>query len=316
MDKHIELNAIIGEEHEGQRLDKTLALLFPDFSRSQLKAWLEDGSITVDGKSLRPREKVKGGESILLNTTLEDRDNWEAQAIDLDIIYEDDDILVVNKPIGLVAHPGTGNSDSTLVNALLYHHPDLSCLPRGGLVHRLDKETSGLLVVAKTLAAHKHLIDQLQTREMGRKYVAIACGELTGGRKIDEPLGRHPTQRTKQAIVVDGKPAITHFRIGERFMGNTLINIKLETGRTHQIRVHLASINHPLLGDPLYGRRFSLPKKASAELIEALRAYRHQALHAKTLTLIHPTTNEEVSFEAPIPEDFQNLIELSSSVRE
>ena len=310
MNKHIQLTAVIPDEHQGQRLDKTLATLFSDFSRSQLKTWMDNGYVLVNGKAQKPRDKVLGGETVVIDALLEEREDWKGQALILTIIYEDDDILVINKPVGQVVHPAAGNADSTLVNALLYHHPDLACLPRAGLVHRLDKETSGLLVIAKTLSAHKHLVEQLQSREMGRRYIAIVCGTLTGGGKVNEPIGRHPLQRVKQAVVHNGKPAITHYRVVERFAEHTLIRVQLETGRTHQIRVHMAHVRHPLLGDPLYGRRFALPKKASEELILALRAFKHQALHAESLTLFHPSTLKEMTFEAPIPEDFQHLITL------
>lgn len=310
MEKDIRLTAEVPEDMAGVRVDKVMAQLFPDYSRSQLKTWLADGSATLNGARVKPKEKVLGSETIDINAVLAERENWEAQAMDLDIIYEDEAILVINKPVGLVAHPAAGNLENTLVNALLHHHADLSCLPRGGLVHRIDKETSGLLVVAKTLTAHKHLVEQLQSREMGREYVALVHGELTGGGKVDEPIGRHPTVRIKQAVVPDGKSAVTHFRLAERFAEHTLINLKLETGRTHQIRVHMAHIKHPLVGDPLYGRRFSIPKKASNELIAALQQFKHQALHAKTLTLVHPVSGETVSFEAAIPQDFQSLTAL------
>lgn len=308
MDKHITLSATIDETLTGTRLDKALALLFPDFSRSQLKQWIEEGAIEVNGQRLKPRDKVAGGEHVTVNATLVERENWIAQAIDLEVVYEDDAILVINKPVGLVAHPGAGNADSTLVNALLHHCPDLACLPRAGLVHRLDKETSGLLVVAKTLGAHKHLVDQLQSRSMGREYEAIVLGVLTGGGKVNQPIGRHPTQRTKQAVVPNGKPAVTHYRVIERFQEHTHIRLKLESGRTHQIRVHMAHIRHPLLGDALYGHRLKLPKRASQALIDTLRGFSHQALHAKKLTLIHPESLDEQCFEAPLPADFAEML--------
>lgn len=310
MRKSLSLSAAIPEEMAGSRLDQALAGLFPDYSRSRLQAWIRAGCVEVDGRRLRPRDRVEGGEQVRLRAELEANDNWEGQPIHLDIVHEDDALLVINKPAGLVVHPAAGNPDSTLVNALLHHAPELARVPRAGLVHRLDKDTSGLLVVARTLGAHTRLVEQLQARTMGREYEAVCVGVLTGGGKVDAPIGRHPVQRKRMAVVLNGKPAVTHYRVAERFRGHTRIRVRLETGRTHQVRVHMAHIRHPLLGDPVYGGRLQLPPGATEPLVEALRAFRRQALHAWRLSLIHPATGEAVSWEAPLPDDMVRLIEV------
>lgn len=310
MTQQINLQAEVPDSLAGQRLDQVAAELFPDYSRSRLQTWIKNGDLKVNGEVRKTRDKILGGEKLELQTELVADESWEPQAIALDIIYEDEHLLVINKPVGLVVHPGAGNADSTLLNALLHHCPELATLPRAGIVHRIDKDTTGLLVVAKTLKAHTSLVDQLQEKSAFREYEAIVCGVMTGGGKVDEPIGRHPTVRTKQAVTHSGKPAVTHYRVLERFRGHTHIRVQLETGRTHQIRVHMAHIRYPLLGDPLYGERLRLPKGATGELIEALRGFKRQALHARKLGVIHPATGEPIQWETPLPADFQTMLRI------
>lgn len=306
----INLQATVPFTEGGKRLDQVLVVLFPDYSRAKLQEWIKQALVTVDGQLKKPRDKVLGGETININVELPNQELWQAQAIPLDIVYEDEAILIINKPIGLVVHPAVGNPDNTLVNALLNHAPELAQVPRAGIVHRLDKDTSGLLVVAKTLPAHTHLVKQLQARTVKREYQAIVTGTLIAGGTIDAPIGRHPVQRQKMAVLDFGKPAITHYRVVERFPAHTRIKVLLETGRTHQIRVHMASIKHPIVGDLTYGGRLQLPKHASEELQQALREFKHQALHAQRLGLIHPVTNEYKEWHVSLPEDMQHLLEI------
>lgn len=292
----------------GKRLDQVLPLLFPDFSRSRLQQWIKQGLVTLDGKACRPRDKVSGGEKVDLEALLEDQVECRPQNIPLDLVYEDDQIIVVNKPVGLVVHPAPGNPDGTMQNALLYHDPELIQLPRAGIVHRLDKETSGLLVVARTVGAHRFLVEKLQAREFEREYHAIVTGVMTAGGTVDEPIGRHPIHRTRMAVVFNGKPAVTHYRVLERFRAHTYVKVKLETGRTHQIRVHLAHMRYPLVGDPVYSGRLRLPAGASEQLKDELRNFKRQALHARRLGLVHPGTGEYMEWEAPVPDDMESLL--------
>ncbi|MEE2731125.1 MAG: 23S rRNA pseudouridine(1911/1915/1917) synthase RluD [Pseudomonadota bacterium] len=310
MTQQIQLSAQVTDEQAGQRLDQVAAELFPDFSRSRLQAWIKRGELTVNGQTRKPREKVIGGESLTIDAELEPEQSWEPLPIDLDVVHEDEHLLLINKPAGLVVHPAAGNRDSTLLNALLHHAPELATLPRAGIVHRIDKDTTGLLVVAKTLKAHASLVSQLQEKTAFREYEAIVQGVMTGGGKVDEPIGRHPTQRTRQAVTHSGKPAVTHYRLIERFRAHTHIRVQLETGRTHQIRVHMAHIQYPLLGDPTYGGRLRIPKGATAELVEALRQFKRQALHARKLGVEHPATGEYCEWEVPLPEDFRDMIKV------
>lgn len=310
MTQQITLQAEVTSDLLGARLDQALAQLFPDYSRSRLKVWIESDLVTVDGKIVnKAREKVFGGEIIEVQAETEEEISFEPQNIPLNIVYEDDDILVINKPKDLVVHPGAGNPDGTVLNALLYHYPQIVEVPRAGIVHRLDKDTTGLMVVAKTLPAQTHLVTALQKREITREYEAVASGIMTQGGKVDEPMSRHPTKRTAMAVHPMGKPAVTHYRIMERFRNYTRLRLRLETGRTHQIRVHMAHIAHPLLGDQLYGGRPRPPKGASAEFLEVLRNFKRQALHAAMLRLNHPITGELMEWHAPLPEDFVELIE-------
>ena len=291
-----------------RRFDQIAAELFPDYSRSRLQQWIKDGQLTVDGQTMRGRDKLIGGETLALEAALEAEGEWQAQDIELDIVYEDDSILVINKSPDLVVHPGAGNPDGTLLNALLFHCPALATIPRAGIVHRLDKDTSGLLVVAKTLQAQNHLVDQLQDRSMGREYEAVVQGYMTGGGTVDEPIGRHGTQRTKMAVNPMGKEAITHYWVLERFPSHTHIRVKLETGRTHQIRVHMSHIGYPLVGDSTYAARSRLTKGIGPELRQTLLNFGRQALHARKLGLIHPETEDWMEWEAEAPADFKALL--------
>ena len=306
--RSVERRAVVPDELAGQRLDQALAALFPDYSRSRLQGWIRAGQVSVDGRALRPRDKVDGGEEIVLSAELEDETRAEPEPIRLAVLHEDEEILVLDKPAGLVVHPGAGNAAGTLVNALLHHRPDLRVLPRAGLVHRLDKDTSGVMVVACTPGAHAALVRQLEERSVKREYEAVCAGVMTGGGTVDAPIGRHPVDRVRMAIREGGREAVTHYRVAARFRGHTHVLCRLETGRTHQIRVHLASIRHPIVGDPVYGGRLALPKGASPALIEALRGFRRQALHAARLELVHPGSGELVHFEAPLAADLQALL--------
>ena len=293
----------------GMRFDQVASGLFPEFSRARLQSWIKDGQLTLDGRTAKPRERLLGGETLRLEAELEAQGEWEPEAIELNIVYEDDDLLVINKPAGLVVHPAAGNHTGTLLNALLHHCPALEGVPRAGIVHRLDKDTTGLMVVAKTLSAHTDLVEQLQERIVSREYEAVAIGTMTGGGTVDAPIGRHPRQRKLMAVLErGGKRAVTHYRLLERFAAHTHIRVKLETGRTHQIRVHMAHIRHPLVGDATYAGRFKIPKGASDELIHQLKSFPRQALHAARLGLEHPGTGEYREWTAPLPDDFQSLL--------
>ena len=302
------LHMEIPDALSGQRLDQALARMFPQYSRSRLKAWIEAGLVTVDGHEMRPRAIVSGGEHVALRPQAEQAVSSEPEAIRLEIVYEDEDLLVVNKPAGLVVHPGAGNIRGTLMNGLLHHAPSLAELPRAGIIHRLDKDTSGLLLVARTLPAHTALVRALANRQISRAYRAVCNGVLTGGGTIDAPIGRHPVDRLRMSIREHGKPAVTHYRVLERFRAHTYIYVELETGRTHQIRVHFAHRRHALLGDPVYAGRLQLPAGISPELTAVLRNFRRQALHAAKLVFAHPVSGNEISIESPVPEDFLALL--------
>ena len=299
----------IPEDLAGQRLDLALARLFPEYSRSRLKSWLLNGAISVDGEQPRPRDPVHGGEVVQLTAETEAVVLAEPEPIALDIVYEDESLAVINKPAGLVVHPGAGNPRGTLMNGLLHHVPTLEELPRAGIIHRLDKDTSGLLLVAKTLPAHTELVRTLASREISRYYLAVCIGVLTGGGTIDAPVGRHRVDRKRMSVRDDGKPAVTHYTVLERFAAHTYIRVRLETGRTHQIRVHFAHRRHALLGDPVYGGRLALPAGASERLVAALRGFRRQALHAAELRLRHPATGQALEIEAPVPADLAALLD-------
>ncbi|MEW5834226.1 MAG: 23S rRNA pseudouridine(1911/1915/1917) synthase RluD [Pseudomonadota bacterium] len=302
--------AVVPLAAAGRRFDQALAEMFPDYSRSRLAGWIKAGAVTLDGAEAPPRQLLKGGEKVRLEAELEAEVSSAPEAIALDIVHEDAHLLVLNKPAGLVVHPGAGNPTGTVLNALLHHDPSLAELPRGGIVHRLDKDTSGLMVVARTLAAHTALVEMLSHHDVERQYEAVVLGTLVAGGTVDAPIGRHQGDRLRQAVrdEEDGKRAVTHFRVRERFRAHTLIQCNLETGRTHQIRVHMAHIHHPLVGDPLYGTGLRLPKGATDELVVALRAFRRQALHAERLAFEHPATGEALAFEAPRPADLEALV--------
>lgn len=308
MSQIIEADFVVPIELSGKRLDQVITDFMPEYSRSRLQTWIKQGHIRVNGSEFKPKDKVKINDLIEVKAELESQGEWVAEDIPLDIIYQDDEILIINKPAGMVVHPAAGNHSGTLVNALLHHFPGIEAVPRAGIVHRLDKDTTGLMVVAKTLTAHAHIVDQLQTREMGREYEAIVAGVMTGGGTIDEPIARSPKNRKKMAVNQFGKHAVTHYRILERFAAHSHIRVKLETGRTHQIRVHMAHINYPLIGDTTYAGRLKLPAGASDEIKDALRQFSRQALHAKKLTLIHPQSEEEMSWEIDLPDDMQKLL--------
>jgi len=303
------LDTIIPYEMAGYRLDKALADLFPDYSRSRLQQWIREGQVRVDNViKQRNRDKVQGGEKIQLLAQIEEQVRWQAQALPLNIVYEDENLLIINKPAGLVVHPGAGNADNTLVNALLNHAPELSQVPRAGIVHRLDKDTTGLLAVARTLTAHTYLVAQLQAKQFLKEYQAIVVGVMISGGKIDSAIGRHPTQRTRMTVIESGKPAVTHYRIIQRYRAHTHIRVILETGRTHQIRVHLTHQHYPIVGDTVYGKRLRIPPKSSPKFADILRKFTRQALHAYKLGLTHPTTGQFMQWEAELPEDMKILL--------
>lgn len=299
---------VIPAEMAGLRLDKALARLFPDYSRSRLKEWLLAGAITVEGGPKRPRDAVLGGELVEIEARADSEVRAAPEPLRLDIVYEDDDLLVVDKPAGLVVHPGAGNPGGTLMNGLLHHAPQLEAVPRAGIVHRIDKDTSGLLLIARTLPAHTALVRQLADRAISRNYLAVCNGVLTGGGTINAPIARHPVDRKRMSVQQKGRPAVTHYTVLERLRAFTYVSVKLDTGRTHQIRVHFASRRHALAGDPVYGGRLALPKGASEPLIDVLRRFKRQALHATRLVFEHPSSGEIIELEASPPADFEELL--------
>jgi len=313
MSQFVEADFVVPFELSDNRFDQVLTELMPDYSRSRLQQWIKQGQATLNGKTLKPKEKVKVNDLIEVKAELEDQGDWLPEDIPLDIVYQDDDILIINKPTGMVVHPAAGNYSGTMVNALLHHFPDIKTIPRAGIVHRLDKDTTGLMVVAKTLTAHAHIVKQLQSREMGREYEAVVCGVMTGGGKVDQPIARSPKNRKKMAVHPFGKKAVTHYRVLEKFAAHTHIRVRLETGRTHQIRVHMAHINYPLIGDSTYAGRLKIPSNVSEEVKQSLRTFSRQALHAKKITLVHPKTGEEMSWESELPEDMQILLDTLSA---
>ena len=303
------LTAVVPDSAAGRRLDQVLADLFPEHSRSRLAGWIKSGDVLVDDKPARPRDPVLGGETVTMTVTLDVQTHAVAEDIPLEVLYEDAHLLVLDKPAGLVVHPGAGNPGGTLMNALLHHDPRLELLPRAGIVHRLDKDTSGVMVVARTLEAHTALVAQLSARDVHRQYLAVVVGALVSGGTVDAPIDRHPRDRLKMGVREDGKPAVTHYRLRERFRAHTALECRLETGRTHQIRVHMAHLKHPIVGDPLYGGALKLPKGASEALVAALRGFKRQALHAQVLEFEHPVTGELVRCEAPVPPDLRALLQ-------
>jgi 23S rRNA pseudouridine1911/1915/1917 synthase len=293
----------------GLRLDQALARALPQYSRARLQSWIEAGAVKVDGQQARPRDKVQGGEHVRIEARLQPETRVAAEDLPVDVVYKDRGIFIINKPAGLVVHPGAGNANHTLQNALLALDPKLALVPRAGLVHRLDKDTSGLMVIARTPEAHAALVEAISARDVERAYLAICVGVMTGGGTVDEPIGRHRTLRVKMAVRADGREAVTHYRVLKRFRGHTFVRAQLETGRTHQIRVHLDHIGFPLVGDPVYGTRRRIPKAAGAALIAALESFKRQALHATRLALEHPLTGKPLEWEAPVPPDMAALLE-------
>ena len=299
---------------KGKRLDQALGELCPQYSRSRLQSWIKSGYIKVNRKQAKQREIVQGGEDIIIRVEVTQADKkYAKEAIPLDVIYEDQDVIVVNKPPGLVIHPGAGNPEHTLLNALLYHFSELEQLPRAGIVQRLDKDTSGLMIIARSVIAHTSLVNQLQNRLITREYESIVTGVLTAGGTIDAPIGRHPVKRKRMAIVDSGKQAITHYRVLKKFSAHTYVRLRLESGRTHQIRVHMAHIKHPLVGDPVYGGRPKFPKNADPELVNQLQHFSRQALHAVRLVISHPSTLSKMEWESSVPDDMNLLLSLLES---
>ena len=292
----------------GRRLDQALAALLPQYSRTRIQRWIEEGAVRVNGLAPRARDVVVGGEAATVEARQVDETTVAAEKLPLDIVHQDAAIIVINKPPGVVVHPGAGNREHTLQNALLAHDPKLRRVPRAGLVHRIDKDTSGLLVVARTLESQGALVAALAAHDVEREYLALCTGAMTGGGTIDEPIGRHRTQRIKMAVRSDGRAAVTHYRIERRFRAHTLARVRLETGRTHQIRVHLAHVGYPIVGDPVYGGRRRIPAGATPQLLAALEGFRRQALHAARLEFVHPKSGKSVSYEAPLPDDFGKLL--------
>jgi 23S rRNA pseudouridine1911/1915/1917 synthase len=310
----IRMTAKAGPEHTGMRLDQLAAVLFPDFSRARLQKWVRSGELTVDGRALKTTYRISGGETLRLDALPERHDEVLPQDIPLDIIHADDDIILINKPAGLVVHPAAGHPDDTMQNALLHFDSGLAVLPRSGIVHRLDKDTTGVMVVARSLRAHTSLVEQLQARQMSRVYEAVAKGETNMSGTVDAPIGRHPRDRKRMAVVLAGKPAVTHYQVKRHFQGFSHLEVSLESGRTHQIRVHMQHIGYPLVGDPVYGKSPKALKGVPGALLEAIRTFHRQALHARRLSLVHPASGGTVCFEAPLPADMEGLIEILARV--
>ena len=302
-------------EAAGLRFDQALARALPQYSRARLKQWIESGAVQVDGRTLRAKDKVLGGEQVRIAARLPVETEALAEPLPLDVVFQDRALLVINKPAGLVVHPGAGNPRHTLQNALLALDPKLALVPRAGLVHRLDKDTSGLLVVARTPEAHAGLVAALAAHEVRREYLALCNGVMTAGGTIAQPIGRHRSLRTRMAVRADGREAVTHYRVVRRFRAHTLVRVELETGRTHQIRVHLSHAGFPLVGDPVYGGRRRLPAGCSPRLAAQLSAFRRQALHAARLTLRHPVSENELTWSAPVPADMQQLVDALEADR-
>lgn len=315
-EEKIQLSACITPELAGRRLDQAAAALFDGYSRARLQAWIRSGALTVDGRTARPRDRVAGDEQLLLLAEPEQEVSARPQALDLDLVHRDEHIVVLNKPAGLVVHPAAGHADGTLLNGLLAMDERQAGLPRAGIVHRLDRDTTGLMVVARSLRAHAGLVDQLQDKSLYREYRAVVSGVMTGGGRVEAPVGRHPVDRKRMAVTERGKPAVTHYRLLERFRGHSYLRVQLETGRTHQIRVHMAHLHYPLVSDTVYGGRPRFPAGATEALRETLRTFRRQALHAAALGLVHPVTGENLRFEVPLPADMESLLEALRRDRE
>ncbi|MFT4862465.1 MAG: 23S rRNA pseudouridine1911/1915/1917 synthase [Pseudohongiellaceae bacterium] len=308
MTTQISLSASVPDTLAGNRLDQIAAQLFPDYSRSRLQTWIKEGSLLVNSQPLRPRDRLDEGDLLEINATMPTNERWAAEELPVEIVFEDEDLVIINKAAGVVVHPAAGNREGTLLNGLLSKIPQLEELPRAGIIHRLDKDTTGLLIVAKNLIAHTRLVAMLQLRNISREYQAVVQGIFTGGGRIEQPLGRHPINRKKRAVVREGKEAITHYKIAKRFRCHTLLDVKLETGRTHQIRVHMASIKSPIVGDQLYGGRLQMPRACHANLALQLQQFKRQALHARRLAFLHPISDEPLEFIAELPDDMLGLL--------
>jgi 23S rRNA pseudouridine1911/1915/1917 synthase len=305
----LQLQMIVPEELAGKRLDQALSKLCPEHSRSRIQSWIKSGDVRVNNLNFKQRGQVHLGDVIEINTELNSTDKYQAEVIELNIIHEDDAIIIINKPAGLVVHPGAGNPSHTLLNALLNFDDSLDTVPRAGIIHRLDKETTGIMVVARTPEAHTYLVDKLQKREIKREYQTIVCGQLVAGGSIENKMGRHPVHRVKMAVTNSGKIATTHYRVNKKFQHYTHLDVQLETGRTHQIRVHMSHIKHPIIGDPVYGNNNSIRKGVDLSLRDIIKNFKRQALHAYSLELPHPATGNRMKFNAKLPDDFNSLIE-------
>ncbi len=309
----LQLQIIIPEELAGRRLDQALSQLVPEHSRSRIQSWIRAGDVSVNKSTYKQRTEVHNGDIIEINTEINNIDKHQAEAINLTILHEDESLIIINKPAGLIVHPGAGNPNHTLVNALLNFDENLDAIPRAGIIHRLDKDTTGVLVVARTLEAHTSLVDQLQKRDIKRQYQAIVCGQLTSGGSIENKMGRHPKQRIKMAVTNNGKIATTHYRILKKYQHYTHLHVQLETGRTHQIRVHMSHIKHPIVGDPVYGNNKSIRKGVDSSLRDFILNFNRQALHAFSLELTHPESKQEMKFIAELPNDIKSLIDALNS---
>jgi len=306
------LKIIIPERMTGERIDAAIARMLPEYSRSKISTWIKAGDVLINQHKFKPKDRSKGDEIVEVSLKQNENIRWIAEDIPLEVVFEDDDIIIINKPVGLVTHPGAGNWKGTLANGLLSYDPELFKLDRAGIVHRLDKNTSGLMVVARSERAQKNLVEQLQTHTVSREYSAIVYGHMISGGSVDEPIGRDSRDRIKQAVTESGKHALTHYRVIDRFAHHTHVKAILETGRTHQIRVHLSHIGYSLIGDPMYGGKIRFPKKADEALKDALKGFKRQALHAKKLTIVHPVSGETMSWKAPLPDDMLTLLNVLS----
>jgi len=305
----LQFQMIIPEDLSGRRLDQALSQLVPEHSRSRIQSWIRDGDVTVNKSTYKQRSEVRTGDVIEIDTDINSIDKHQAEAISLKILHEDESLIIINKPAGLIVHPGAGNPNHTLVNALLNYDGNLDAIPRAGIIHRLDKDTTGVLVVARTLESHTNLVDQLQKRDIKREYQAVVCGQLTSGGSIENKMGRHPKQRIKMAVTNTGKTATTHYRIIKKYEHYTHLHVQLETGRTHQIRVHMSHIKHPIVGDSVYGNNKSIRKGVGSSLRDVILNFKRQALHAFSLELTHPMDNQKMKFTAELPDDIRSLID-------
>lgn len=308
MDKCTKINTVIPDEMSGMRLDQALANILPEYSRSILQNWIRDDRIKINNRSMRPRDHVHGGEQVEIWAETVPQTLDSPENIPLDIIFEDEHIIIINKPAGLVVHPGAGNPQHTLVNALLHHDQKFTQIPRAGIVHRLDKQTTGLMIIARTLQSHTYLVNQLRARNIQRQYIALVNGILITGGSIEQPIGRHPRHRTKMTVVHNGRPAKTHYRINRKYKHHTQLQISLETGRTHQVRVHMEWLGHAIISDPVYRSQRVLSKGMSPGLANIIKAFPRQALHACVLKFSHPQSHEILEWQQPVPADMSELI--------